>query len=94
MFFHDHERGGAEIPGAGVIAETLPCVENVAFRGCREGSEIGETAEPVIIIRNDSGDLGLLEHELGDEDRVGVRRVAPGKIAAIFAIPGKKGATE
>jgi hypothetical protein len=55
---------------------------------------MGETAEPLIIIRDNGGNLGLLEHELGDEDGVGIASLAPGEGAPVTAIPTKKRATE
>ena len=43
-----------------------------------------------MIIRYDRGDLGLLEHEFGDEDCVRIASPAPGKIAAVAAVPAQK----
>ncbi len=94
MFFHDGNGRGAKISGARIVAEPLPGVENVVFRSGGQRREIGESPEPLIIIRDDRGDLGLLEHKFRDEDRVGIGRVPPGKIAAIFAVPGKESAPE
>ncbi len=48
---------------------------------------IGEAPEPVIIIRDNRGNLRLLEHDLGDEDGVGVASLAPRKNAAVLVIP-------
>ncbi len=90
---HDF-RGGVEISRARVIAEALPRVEDVVFRGRRECSEIGEAAEPLTIIRENGGDLGLLEHELGYENRVRVAGASPGKIAAVFAEPTRERGAE
>jgi len=69
--------GGMKIPGAVVIAETLPAVENIVLRSARDGSEVRKSAKPFIIIRDHGGDLGLLEHELGDKDRVRIAGFAP-----------------
>jgi hypothetical protein len=69
-------------------------VENFLFGSRCQGGEIREAAHPSIIIRNDSGDLGLLQHELGNEDRVRIAGAAPGKIAAVLAIPRDEGAAE
>ena len=64
MFFHDGNRGGAEISGARIIAKALPGVQHLMFGSDGESGEIGESLHPFIIIRDDGGDLGLLEHEL------------------------------
>ena len=70
--------GGMKIPGAVVIAEALPGVENIVLRSARKRIEIRESAKPFIIIRDYGGDLGLLKHELGDQDRVRIAGFAPG----------------
>lgn len=88
VLFLNRERGGPKIPGARVIAEALPGVKDIRLRGCGDGLEVREAPHPFIVIRNDGNDLRLLEHELGNKDRVGVRGASPGKIATVFAIPG------
>lgn len=70
--------GGMKVPGAVVIAEALPSVENIVLRSARDRSEIRESAEPFTIIGDHGGDLGLVKHELGDEDRVRIASFAPG----------------
>jgi hypothetical protein len=40
-----------------------------------------------LIVRNDSRDLGLLEHELGDQDRVWIAGVAPREVSALQPKP-------
>ena len=90
MFFHHGDSRGAEITGAGVIAETLPGVQNVMFGSNCQSGEIGEALQPLFIIRDDGSDLRLLKHELRDEDGVRVVGVAPGKIAAVLTVPGEE----
>ena len=70
--------GGMKIPGAVVIAEALPGVENIVLGSAGDRSEIRESAKPFIIIRDYGGDLGLLKHELGYEDRVRIAGFSPG----------------
>ena len=84
----------SQISGPGIIAQALPGVENIGFRGGGETRDITEPPQPVIIVRDDGSDLGLLEHELRDEDRVGIGGSAPGKIAGVFAIPADERAPE
>jgi hypothetical protein len=69
-------------------------MEHLAFRSTGESSQIGKSPEPLIIIWDNSGDLRLLEHELGNEDSVGIARPTPRKIAPIGAIPAGKSAAE
>lgn len=94
VLFHDGDSSRAQIPGARVVAEPLPGVKDVVLGSGSERCEIGKAPEPVIIIRDDGGNLGLLEHELRDEDRVGVGGAAPGKIARVSPVPGKEIAAE
>ena len=94
MSIHDNSSGGVQIARPRVITEALPRVEDVIFRSPSQRGEMGETAEPLIIIWDNGGNLGLLEHELGDEDGVGIASLAPGEGAPVTAIPTKKRATE
>lgn len=91
---HDGLCGGVQISGARVIAEALPRAQDVIFRSASERSEIRKSAEPFIVIRNDSGDLSLLEHELRNEDGVWVARFAPRQVAAVATIPAEKKAAK
>ena len=47
-----------------------------------------------MIIRDHGGDLRLLEHELGNEDRVRIAGPAPGEIAPMTTIPANKRAAK
>jgi hypothetical protein len=94
LFFHDRLCGRAEITSSRVIAETLPGVQNFALRSSGESGEIGEAPHPLIIVSDDRGDLCLLEHELGDQDRVGISGTTPGEIAASFPVPNEEGVAE
>ncbi len=47
-----------------------------------------------MIIRNNAGDMGLLEHEFRDENSVGIAGLTPGQIAAVPAVPIHKRASE
>src|SRR5262249_18698198 len=85
---------GMKIPGTSVITEALPRAKHLVFRSARQRSEIRKPAQPLVIIRDDGGDLRLLEHELGHKDRVRIASPAPGKIATMSVIPSKKRATK
>ena len=94
MSIHDDFSGGVQIARPRVIAEALPSVEDVIFRSPSQRGEMGEPPEPLIIITDNGCNLGLLEHELGDEDGVGIASLAPGEGAPVAAIPTQKRATE
>ncbi len=86
--------GCVQIARPRVIAEALPRVEDVIFRSPSKRREIGEAAEPLIIIRDNGGNLGLLEHKLGDEDSVGIASLTPRELAAVLMVPIRQGRVE
>ena len=87
-------RRGVKIASPSVVTQTLPGVEDVAFRSARQRGEIGKAAEPFIIVRKHRGYLGLLEHEFRDQDCVGIAGSPPREVAPVFAIPVEQGATK
>lgn len=90
MILQHRDCGGLEITRASVITETLPREKDVALGSAGEGVEIGEPAQPLIIIGDYGGDLGLLEHDLGDKNCVRVQCSAPGEIPSVTREPAKK----
>jgi hypothetical protein len=94
MAMLDGFRNRMQIASSRVIAEALPRVEYVTFRSPGQGGEIREAAEPLIIIRDNGGNLSLLEHELGDEDGVGIASLAPGEETTVCMIPTRQGCAE
>jgi len=87
-------RNRMQVASSRVITETLPRVEDVTFRSPGEGGEIWEASEPLFIIRDNGGNLSLLEHELGDEDGVGVPSLAPGEETTVCMVPTRQGRAE
>jgi hypothetical protein len=87
MAMLDGFRNPMQVASSRVIAEALPRVQDVTFRSPDQGGEIWEAAEPLIIIRDNGGNLSLLEHKLGDENGVGVPSLAPGQLSAVPAVP-------
>src|SRR5262249_13691602 len=69
---------GMEIPRASVITEALPRAKHLIFGSARHRTEIGKPPQPPVIVRDNAGDLGLLEHELGHKDCVRVASAPPG----------------
>jgi len=87
MPFHNGFCRGVEISGTSVITEALPRAKHLVFRGPCQRGEIGKRAEPLVIVRDDSGDLSLLQHELGDENCVRIAGPAPGEIPSMLSMP-------
>src|SRR6188472_1233237 len=75
---------------APVVAEALPLDDHLARRGGCEGCGGRPPFEPALVARHDALDLGLLEHDLRNEDRVGIPGPPPGKIAAALPVPGEE----
>ena len=94
MSILDELRGRMKIARPIVVTETLPSVQHVGFARFGEGCKIGKSAKPFIIIGNDRRDLRLLEHQLRDQDRVGIVGLPPREVAFVVTIPAKKRATE
>ena len=93
LMLHDF-RCGVEISGPDVVAESLPDAKNIIFRGVGQDGKIWKSVEPFIVKRQHGRDLRLLEHDFGNEDRVGIARLAPRKITAVLAIPSGERAPE
>lgn len=87
VFGDDLLRGGVEISRAGVVAEALPDGEHFGLGRGGERGEIGKASEPLFVERDDGRDLRLLEHKLGDHDRVRVVRLSPREIAPMLREP-------
>jgi hypothetical protein len=87
MSTYNYFRDGVQISGSCVVTQPLPGVQDAGFGGARQNSEARKSTQPFIIIRDNGSNLGLLEHELGDQDGVWIAGIAPRQIAAVFAIP-------
>src|SRR5205814_3945342 len=61
-----------------------------ALRGGGQGREIGEAPHPLAVIGDHSRDLGLLEHELRNQNCVRIARPAPRQFAAVAHKPAEK----
>jgi len=94
MVLQHSGRGSVEISRTSIVTEALPREKHVVFRCARQGGEIRKPPEPLVIIRDYGGDLGLLEHNLGDEDCVRIACATPGEIPAVAMIPTRQCAPE
>ena len=67
-----------QIAGTGVVTQTRPMAKHVRARCQGQGLEIGEAIHKAHKIRDDRGNLGLLEHNFGHPDpirgRIGLPR--------------------
>jgi len=80
-------RDPVEVSGAAVVSEAGPGAQHVGERRARERGQRREASQEGAVCRKHPRDLRLLEHDLGNEDRVRVARPAPGKRASAAAVP-------
>ena len=74
-------------PGPVVVAEALPAPQHVGERRRGETLQVGPGGEPLHEARRHPRHLGLLQHDLADQDRVGVGGVPPGQVAPVLLVP-------
>jgi hypothetical protein len=86
-FFGDKLRGLMEHACAAIVPEAGPGGEDLLFVGKGEGEDGGEAAKEGMVVVDDRGDAGLLQHDFGDPGTVRVGDAAPGKLACMGAIP-------
>ena len=71
------------LSGPDVVAERVPEPLHVVGRGRGEGLEGGVAVEELVVLGHHAIDLGLLEHDLGDQDVVGIARAPPRQVAPV-----------
>ncbi len=94
VFAHDDLGETVQVRGTPVVAKPLPDFANLV-RTC--GSEVvdrWEALEKTPVVLSNPGDLGLLQHELGDHDAVRVARGAPRQVSADPAKPAEQATLE
>ncbi len=80
-------RPGVKRSGPAVIAETAPRTQHLVLRGTGQGRGVREALEESLEVRNDRRHPGLLEHDLGDPDRVRIVRASPREVPSVFPVP-------
>lgn len=96
VFGEDHAGGLLQVAHAVVVAEPFPLAEEFCFGGGGEGGEVregGEKAFEASVLQN-CGNGGLLEHDLGNEDGVGIGGAAPGVVPSLLMEPPEDGAAK
>ena len=85
----DHElRGAVQVTGTRVVAEPAPQTQDVVLARGGEAGDVGKPGPEALVVRDDGRDLRLLQHDLGQPDRVRVARALPGQVvAALAALP-------
>jgi hypothetical protein len=79
----------AQVVGPGVVARSLPHLEDSVEGGARESVDRGERGHEPFEVRSGLGDAGLLKQDLCDPDAVRVAVAPPRQRSAVAAIPAK-----
>ena len=85
-------RAAVEVARAVVVAEPRPGGEDLLLRLLGERLQGGEALQERLVVGSRRLHRGLLEHDLGDPDAVGVRRPAPRELAPVAVVPAQEGA--
>ncbi len=80
-----------EVAGAGVVARTLPDLQDPVERRDGERLDRREGVEEPIVVRRRLGDAGLLEEDFGEPDPVRVAIAPPGERSPVSGEPGEEG---
>ena len=91
---HDLPREPVQADGAAVVPHPGPEADDIGGLGVGERAECGEGVEEGAVLGDDALHLGLLEHDLRDEDGVRVGDAAPGEDAGVARVPGGNGVVE
>ena len=80
-----------EIAGAGVVPKARPMAENVIHRCRSERFHVWKALHKGFEVGNNSGHLGLLQHDFRNPHAVWVPVMMPGQVVpAVFVVPGEK----
>jgi hypothetical protein len=80
--------------GTDVVAEGVPGFLDIRQRRLRKILHRGILHEPFLVLRENPIHLRLLEHNLGNQDVIGVAGVTPGQITAVLRVPLQKAFAE
>ena len=87
MLLHDALRRLLQVAHTGIVAETLPELQqHVLGRACQR-SDIRQTLEKAEIIAADGFDARLLQHDLREPDVIRLTVAPPWQVAAVFRKP-------
>jgi hypothetical protein len=74
-------RGRAvKVAGAGVVTQARPQVQHLIDRRIGQRPHVREALHEALVVGNDGGHLGLLQHDLGNPHPVGAAVLLPGKV--------------
>ena len=90
MIGDEHLRGRMEVPGAAIVTQAFPQLQNSLLVGRRKGVHGWKGIEKTLEVRNDGRDGRLLEHDFAHPDSIRVAARAPRQIALGRVEPGQE----
>lgn len=96
MVVEDCLGGFLEVADPVIVSETFPSLEELRLGRCGEGGEVGKAGEKLLespVLAHGS-DGGLLQHDLRDENGVGIGGLAPRVVFAVGFEPAQEGTAE
>ena len=91
MLAGDAPRRRVQVARPAVIAKAGPLAEHLILIRRRQCRQVGKAGQKTLVIGDDGFHLGLLQHDFGQPDRIGIalRAALPGQIvAAMPLLPG------
>ncbi len=76
-----------KILGAAIIAQATPSNQDVGQRGRGEAKDIRKTGDKAVKLWDHPLNLGLLQHQLANQNKIGIGALPPGHSAEQFAAP-------
>jgi hypothetical protein len=89
---HDLLSQPMQVGGPAIIAEPLPALSDREYPSGGQSVDIGIRVQEAVIVGLDPRHLGLLEHELGDQDPIRIASSAPREVPPVLAKPAEQGA--
>ena len=86
----DRPRRFLQIPRPRIVPKPAPRREQLLFRRGGQRGHVGESLQETLVVRDYRRYAGLLEHDLGNPDPVGIAGPSPGQVALVFVIPGEQ----
>ena len=88
---HDQLGGTLQVAGACVVPQPGPEAQDFIQRCAGERGNVREAGKESRVVRQDGGDLRLLQHDLGDPDSIRSRVPLPRQVVpAVFLSPGEQ----
>ncbi len=94
MARRNHARGAVKVRGPAVVAEAVPCLAHRALRSARQLLDRRVARQKTRIEVQHAANLRLLQHDLGDQNRVRVARPPPRQVAPVPPVPGNQTAAK